>query len=31
MTRALYIIGNVLGTIAFFAGIYTLVFFGLLL
>jgi len=31
MIRALYIIGNVLGTIAFFAGIYTLVFFGLLL
>ena len=29
--RPLVIIGNVLGTIAFFAGIYALVFFGLLL
>jgi hypothetical protein len=31
MMRALFIIGNVLGTIAFLAGIYCLVFFGLLL
>jgi hypothetical protein len=31
MMRALFILGNVLGTIAFFAGIYSLVFFGLLL
>jgi hypothetical protein len=31
MMRALFIIGNILGTIAFFAGIYSLVFFGLLL
>ena len=29
--RPLVIIGNVMGKIAFFAGIYTLVFFGLLL
>jgi len=31
MMRALFIIGNVLGTIAFFVGIYCLAFFGLLL
>ena len=31
MMRALFILGNVLGTIAFFAGIYCLVFLGLLL
>jgi len=31
MMRALFIIGNVLGTIAFLVGIYCLVFLGLLL
>lgn len=31
MMRALFILGNVLGTIAFLVGIYSLVFFGLLL
>jgi hypothetical protein len=31
MMRALFILGNVLGTIAFLVGIYCLVFLGLLL